>query len=492
MLSQADAADYLQRSGLREVEAALPILADLLRCDAVLYLPTEAGALAVSEVHPMTVPSIYARRQVERVVTRAEEPAVIRVLASGRPARRLSRVLVHGAPTVQDVFPIIREGVCVAAVVFEVGLIEHERQRKKSPVLRRALEQLRQAALAGRVVGAHALGRLGEHDGPLVVDPSGHVTYISSVAEHLYRKLGYTQSLIRRNVINLQTDESIFYEAIESGACVEKTVQEAEYIWTRWAFPIPSDPSPPWFRRVASRPGGVEAVLLVVRDVTAERLKEEQLRIKSAMIQEIHHRVKNNLQTIASLLRIQARRAESPEVGEILRETINRILSIAVVHESLSHDESSIIDVREVTQRIVAEVTQGILDPEKRVRISIRGTDFPLPAQQATSCALIVNELLQNAVKHAFRGRVEGEVVVELCNGSDEMRIEIVDDGRGVEPGFDYRREGSLGLQIVRTLVRDDLKGEFRIRDNAGGGVRATITFPPSGHPARAMAEASA
>jgi two-component sensor histidine kinase len=487
MLSQAEVAEQLQRSGLRGVEATRPILADLLRCDAVMYAPTEAGALAVAEVRPMTVPSIYAERQVCRVVTRSEEPAVIRVLASGRPARRLSRVLVHGAPTVQDVFPIIRAGVCAAAVVFEVGLIELERQRRKSPILRRALEQLRQAVLAGRVVGAHGLARLGEHDGPLIVDAYGQVTYISSVAEQLYRKLGYTRSLMRRNVTNLQTDESIFYEALESGACVEKTVQEGPYVWTRWAFPIPADPRPAWFRRVGSRPGNIEAVLLVVRDVTAERLKEQELRIKSAMIQEIHHRVKNNLQTIASLLRIQARRTESPEVGEILRETINRILSIAVVHESLSHDESSIIDVREVTQRIITEVTQGILDPEKRIRFTIRGDDFPLPAQQATSCALIVNELLQNAVKHAFRGRTEGEVVVDLSSAAEQMRIEIVDDGRGVEPGFDYRREGSLGLQIVRTLVRDDLKGEFEIREGPSGGVRATIAFPRAGRSTRTV-----
>jgi len=280
-----------------------------------------------------------------------------------------------------------------------------------------------------------------------------------------------------RNVAHLHTDESIFYQALESGACVEKMGQETSYIWTRWALPVPVDPRPLWFRRPPKRPGNVKSVLVFVRDVTAERLQEQELRIKSTMMQEIHHRVKNNLQTIASLLRIQARRAESPAVGDVLRETLNRILSIAVVHESLSYDESSIIDVKEVCQRIIAEVTQGILGPEKHIRFSIRGTDFLLPAQQATSCALVVNELLQNAVKHAFREHRYGEVFVELVDG-EEMRIAIIDDGRGVEPGFDYRREGSLGMQIVHTLVRDDLKGTFEMRENPGGGVRALIAFP--------------
>jgi two-component sensor histidine kinase len=489
MLNQLEIAAEIER--LREVEAGLPMLADLMRCDVVIYVPRGDGAVAVAEAHPATVPSIYAERQVGRVAGREDEPAVLRVLASGNPARRLSRILLHDTPTVQDVFPVIRDGACVAAVVFEMGVIEHERQRRKSQVFRRAIDQLRNAALAGRLPGIRGLRRLGEHDGPLVVDAHGQITYISTIAEHLYRKVGSTQTLLHRNISSLHTDESIFYEALESGACVEKTVQEGQYIFGRWAFPLPSEPRPFWLPR-PKQLGQADSVLLVVRDVTAERLKEQELKIKSAMIQEIHHRVKNNLQTIASLLRIQARRAESPEVGEILRETINRILSIAVVHESLSHDESSIIDVKEVCHRIIAEVTQGILDPDKRIRFSIRGTDFPLPAQQATSCALIVNELLQNAVKHAFRGRSEGEVVVDLVNGEDEMRIEIVDDGLGVEPGFDYRREGSLGLQIVRTLVREDLKGDFSIQTNGEGGVRATIAFPKTGRGLRLLSKASA
>jgi len=170
LLTSTDLAEELLRSGLREVESAMPVLADILRCDVVLYTPTYAGAIALAESRPATVPSICAERQVGRLVSRTEEPAVIRVLGSGKPARRLSRGLVHGAPTVQDVFPVMRDGACVAAVVFEVGLIEHERQRRKSPVFKNTVELLRWAALAGRVAGARELSRLGDHDGPLVID----------------------------------------------------------------------------------------------------------------------------------------------------------------------------------------------------------------------------------------------------------------------------------------------------------------------------------
>ena len=463
---------------LRAIEPNLPLLSDLLRGDVVVYAPTPEGVKAVAEAHPMTVPSIYDRSQLGRTITQSEEPAVLRVLQTGRPARRLKRVLVDGAPTVQDVFPVRRDEQVVGAVVCEAGLIEHERQRRKSPVFRRALERLRAAALQAEIVGASGLSRLSERDGPLVIDAHGHITYISSIAESYYRKLGYTQSLVHRNVAHLQTDESAFYEALESGACVEKTVHEGPLTWTRWAVPLPIETGSSWLHRLGLTSGRLDAVLMLVRDVTEERQKEQELRIKSAMIQEIHHRVKNNLQTIASLLRLQARRTGSPEVGDILRQTINRILSIALVHEFLSHDESNVIDVKEVCARILTEVTQGILDPEKRIRFSVEGQDLPLPAQQATSCALIVNELLQNAVKHAFVGRAEGQVVVHLRDLGEGLQIEIVDDGRGVGPGFDHRHQGSLGLQIVRTLVREDLRGEFEIANNADRGLRATISFP--------------
>src|SRR5205823_1703826 len=158
--------DEARTAGLRDVEAALPLLSDLLRCDAVLYAPSDDAAVATAEARPQTVPSLYAASQLGNVVTRREEPAVARPFADGRPARKLSRVLVQGAPTVQDVFPVYRNGETVAVVAFEVGVIEHERQRRKSPVFRRAVGLFRDAVLRGEAVGVGDLPRLGEHDGP--------------------------------------------------------------------------------------------------------------------------------------------------------------------------------------------------------------------------------------------------------------------------------------------------------------------------------------
>ncbi|MDQ6669921.1 MAG: sensor histidine kinase, partial [Chloroflexota bacterium] len=208
-----------------------------------------------------------------------------------------------------------------------------------------------------------------------------------------------------------------------------------------------------------------------------ELQKEQELKIKTAMIQEIHHRVKNNLQTIAALLRLQARRTGNSEVADQLRETIGRIISVAVVHEFLSHEETSVINIHEVSNRILAEVRTGVLDHSRPITLSLEGLrTFSLPAQQATSCALIINELVQNAVEHAFVGLPGGSIVVRLAEQDDSLYIEIQDDGRGLPPDFDKDSQGGLGLQIVRSLVREDLKGQFELTN--GQGVHAVVSFP--------------
>jgi two-component sensor histidine kinase len=264
---------------------------------------------------------------------------------------------------------------------------------------------------------------------------------------------------------------------MERGVCLEQRVQEQDLVWIKRVVPLTADPGRLRGKLIGRRsmPSGA---IVAIEDVTDELRKEQELKIKTAMIQEIHHRVKNNLQTIAALLRLQARRTGNAEVADQLRESIGRILSIAVVHEFLSHEETSVINIHEVSNRILSEVRTGVLDHSRPITLSLEGTrSFTLPAQQATSCALIINELVQNAVEHAFVGLPGGSIVVRLLEQGDSLYIEIQDDGRGLPPDFDPVRQGGLGMQIVRSLVREDLKGEFEL--SAGGqGVRAIVSFP--------------
>lgn len=217
-------------------------------------------------------------------------------------------------------------------------------------------------------------------------------------------------------------------------------------------------------------------MLQTLANQTALAIENAGLVVKSAMVREMHHRVKNNLQMIAMLLRLQMREGREVSGREVLTETINRILSIAAVHEILAAEGLREVSVRPMLERVVQTVTQTMAPPGFELDVRISGDDVSLPSQKATSLALVVNELLQNAMEHAFPGRSRGQVMIALAVDRDELRVEVRDDGVGLPEDFSPERSTDLGLQIVRTLVQDDLKGQISLTN--AGGVRAVITMP--------------
>jgi two-component system, sensor histidine kinase PdtaS len=470
------------RALLENVGGHLPLLADLTHADAVLFSRADDQVVVVAQAQPVPVPSPYALPMaIGRTMAREESPLVFRVLFDGRVRNQVTTTVIRGAPVLQEVFAIRNErGEIVGALRSEMLLIEHERQRKRDARFRRAIARARELIVAGRLRGGERLGRLGVHDGVMVIDSVGRIEYLSAPAEHLYRRLGYADNLIKTQLQELETNEYICFKAMERGICMEQRVQEHDLVWIKRVVPLVSGGDSGWPSRVIGRRAVPNGAVVAIQDVTDELQKEQELKIKTAMIQEIHHRVKNNLQTIAALLRLQARRTGNPEVAEQLRESIGRIISIAVVHEFLSHDETSVINIHEVSNRILAEVRTGVLDHTRPITLSLEGIrSFTLPAQQATSCALIINELVQNAVEHAFVGLPGGSIVVRLAEQGESLYIEIQDDGRGLPHDFDPVHQGGLGLQIVRSLVHEDLKGEFEFLSGANGqGVRAAVSFP--------------
>lgn len=219
-------------------------------------------------------------------------------------------------------------------------------------------------------------------------------------------------------------------------------------------------------------------LLQTLANQTALAIENAGLVVKSAMIREMHHRVKNNLQMIAMLLRLQMREGREVSGREVLTETINRILSIAAVHEILAAEGLQQVAVHEMLDRVIHTVTQTMAPPGLALDVRVEGDDLSLPSQQATSLALVVNELLANSIEHAFPGRSRGQVSVVLVRLPDALRVEVRDDGVGLPSGFAPDRSADLGLQIVNTLVQDDLKGKIVFSDTRGGGARAVITMP--------------
>jgi len=203
---------------------------------------------------------------------------------------------------------------------------------------------------------------------------------------------------------------------------------------------------------------------------TALAIENARLVVNTAVVREMHHRVKNNLQTIAMLLRLQMGEP-GLDAEQALRESIHRILSIAAVHEMLSERGFRMVDVREVLEQVVETVNQNRLHLQRGIKVGVEGDPIALPSREATALTLVVNELVQNALKHAFEGRDQGAVSIALEGHGGGYRVVVADNGVGRTA---EAAPGGLGLQIVETLVAQDLGGELLIEEMERG-TRATI-----------------
>lgn len=215
-----------------------------------------------------------------------------------------------------------------------------------------------------------------------------------------------------------------------------------------------------------------------ITELAAAALEKAQL-VHTAIVQEMHHRVKNNLQTIAMLLRLQADQNRDLSPQNILKETINRVLSIATVHEILSEAGVDRVKVLDLIKRLSITISSNMIDPTAKIRIMVGGDNVELPSQQATGLALVANELIQNALEHGLAGRKRGHITIRLTQQENSLQLSVKDDGNGLPPGFDPETDLGLGLDIARTTITEDMRGTFSIGPRQKrSGAQAQISIP--------------
>jgi two-component system, sensor histidine kinase PdtaS len=227
-----------------------------------------------------------------------------------------------------------------------------------------------------------------------------------------------------------------------------------------------------------------ETLFLTLANQTALAIEHARLATNAAMVREMHHRIKNNLQTVAMLIRLQLGEADGLDARQALLNSIHRVHTIAAVHETLSERGFHLVDLRHVLQRVVS-MTATMIAPDKEIALAVEGEALLLPSRAATSLALVANELIQNALEHAFPGREEGRVVVTLARAPGALLVTVADDGQGLAPGY---RPG-LGMEIVETLVRDDLRGEL-VYHSRPEGMEVTVRIEEAALGSAAWAEA--
>ncbi len=469
---------------LQLLQADWQIVADLSFADLVLWLPDRDGHgfWAGAQMRPTTGPTAYVDDVVGTFVGAGRRPLLEQAYAQARLVREGDPEWRDDVPVRVESIPVVREGRVIAVVTRGTNLQGVRTPSRLEMTYLRTADDLTQMIAAGHfpVPGTrsdHADSpRVG--DGFLRVDVEGRVTYASPNALSLYRRLGLSGDLTGLVLADLtrelvpprrRPDEEAL-SAVLTGRANRDTEVTADEV----ALIV---------RSVPLRPAGERTgALILVRDVTELRRRDRELVTKDATIREIHHRVKNNLQTVAALLRLQARRMDSDTARSALEEAVRRVGSIAVVHEILSQAVEEDVDFDDVADRlavVLVEVGAGVVP----VRVSREGSFGRLPSETATALAMVLTEVIQNAVEHGYpdASAVDGggRVALGVRRRVGILEVSVTDDGRGLPAGFDLDTSTGLGLSIVRTLVESELGGRLDVgsRTDARGAV-ATVEVP--------------
>jgi two-component sensor histidine kinase len=461
---------------LLRLVASWGLAADLCFADLLLWVRAVGSDLSerdlyivVGQVRPATSQTLYPHDLLGLTATSDKRPVTHRAFRSGE--------ISEGDSPRED----LDEHVQVLAIPVRVGgRVIGVVSRESAPSLGRRHGELEKAYLSAfdRIARMITLGqfpfaeqestgnelpRVG--DGAVHVDRQGRIEYASPNANSAMHRLGVLSDIQGRRLADLGVDEGVWRQACQTRlpATAELTAGNHTNVLAH-AIPLLER------RQVV---GG----LLLLRDISELRRLDRLLVTKDTHIREIHHRVKNNLQTISSLLRIQARRLQSPEARQAIEESVRRIASIAVVHESLSREAAEDVPFGEIARPLVRMVEESLVSPDVPVTFQLSGDGILIPAAVATPLALIITELLQNAVGHAFpEGSPEGGglICIELEARDEGLRVVVVDNGSGPPKGFDLERPSGLGLSIVRALVQSELGGSMVMRDRGAEGVRGT------------------
>jgi len=504
LLSDADGLEPEAVDHLQLLLSDWQTLADLSFADLLLFVarggppdtdadtiapPADAAYICVGQIRPYTAQTIYTEDLVGQVFPAAERPMVGRAFRERRVMRDTDPDWSTGVPVREEAIPVCFGGRVIAVVTREANVATARSPSQLELTYLQSAGELAQMLADGTF--PYASYHTGEErelsprvgDGIMRVDASGTVVYASPNAISAYRRLGSLDNVIGQHLADFDPAHHEMLEGLADGEPVENEVERGGAVVLRRVLPLVRD-------------AHVVAGLLLVREVTELRRHERALRLKDATIREIHHRVKNNLQTVASLLRLQGRRLRTPESKAALAESVRRISSIALVHETLSEESRQKVDFGIVAGRIVDMLADGLTDPGAPIDFRRVGEPGDLPADVATPLALVLSELLQNCVEHAFplselgedgppgptggRGSGgadleatgpivvtaegparRGHVLVHFERGPSTLRVAVADDGVGMPEGLPPQKVANLGLQIARTLVESELGGTF-------------------------------
>jgi two-component sensor histidine kinase len=470
------------------------LLSDLAFADLLLWIPVplpdgEAGSvpalLCVAQCRPTTGPTAYQHDQVGTRIYGPRAAPLFTALREGRVFREVEPDWSGDLPIRREAIPIrcFRSGggddPVIAVLGKDANLASVRTPSQLELVYLQTAADLAAMVSDGTFPGPAAATEEGAGprvgDGVLRVEPDGTVIYASPNALSAFTRLGVTGTVLSEPIDTLTSSVADDpFDASDLAEAVAAAIDGGQPA----AIEVEGGGATVLFRAIPLRPRGETlGALLLVQDVTELRRRDRQIMSKDATIREIHHRVKNNLQTVAALLRLQSRRVSAPEARIALEESMRRVASIALVHETLSSSIDEQVDFDEIVDRLLGMLAD-VAGASGRVRLSRTGTFGDIPAEVATALVLVLTELVQNALEHGFPAGRCGRVEVLAGRRRGELTVQVADDGVGLPDGFDIGSDERLGMQIVSTLVAAELNGGVEVRPGTSGGTAALVRIP--------------
>lgn len=407
---------------------------------------------------PASSVSLYDHNIQGEHIDKQNEPGIIRTLTTGLISNNFSAITRGKYNIGQTATPLTNgEGRVIAAVTLEFPESVYRRPlqgdilEEASPELANILNVLNDD-----------YGFIGSYinEGLVIFDEKENVIFANCQAIELYKKMGYINYLIGMTMKNVVFSPSIYrHIKLKKGDFSEEVNLMGFTLNVRCFF---------------VKREGIAGVVMLIDDITNLRQQEKELVLRSVAIKESQHRIKNNLQMIASILQIQMHYTNSKEVRNLLSDDVERILSIATTHEMLSlQGLDQTISLKQMLLNIRSNLTMAYISSDQKFEITIEGDDIMMPSDIATNLALAVTELLCNSLKYAFTGRKYGKIELSITKGEVQSQIIIQDNG----VGFDVEHmDCGLGLDIVKMTVEEKLVGNFLLTSDSRG-TKAVILF---------------
>jgi two-component sensor histidine kinase len=460
----------------RRLMASWQVLADLCFAD-LLFLAAVEGEegrrfVVVGQVRPTTDQTLYTDDMVGTVVGEVERPLVSRAWREGEIVEGETKALGSTERARIKCIPVRCEGSLIGLVTRETPLTFGRRagslERQYFEVFDRLASMIAEGSFPFPRDEVEFEDAPRVADGVIILDGDAQIRFASPNAISSLHRMGIHAYASGQRLAEIGFDQDAVDAALAARLPVTEEVERGDTSILIRAIPLLDT-------------GDAVGALVLMRDVTDLRRRDRMLLSKDATIREIHHRVKNNLQTISALLRLQGRRLQVPEAKAAIEESVRRVRSIALVHEILSREAGEDVPFVDIVHDLTRMAQDAFAVPERPIRCVVEGDPGVVPSTVATPMAVVLNELLQNTADHAFpAGKGGGQVVVSLERRDTRLLVSVRDDGAGLPEGFDFEATTGLGLSIVRTLVRSELGGTIDLRPvpAPGHGAEAVIDVP--------------